>query len=283
VSDSKLENLSDLRNYLYRRAEWLWQWSLIISLAALAIAVIGLWNDAPSSVSAAGLVAILVPVAVAWLRETATDLIVRGDKCRRLILYADGLGSQIEASELAEVHAWGLGVKLDAAPFIRPYYASTLPAGPKRLADILAESAFFTEQLAARLHAALWIAFVLALGASVTALVLANLASSIGTPGLTLAAKTVAVFIGFLISGDFLVLAKKYGALREEGRHTFQRCARLRSLRVASADEVRGVADDYGVALLQCPPIPNWIYIHFRDALNDVYRASHGLKNNNAS
>lgn len=42
-----------------------------------------------------------------------------------------------------------------------------------------------------------------------------------------------------------------------------------------SHDEVREVVEDYGVALLQCPPIPAWLYSWFRDPLNDIYRDSH--------
>ncbi len=280
MSNSSIHDLSDLRNHLYGRAEWLWQGSLLLSAILLALTLSGFWLNAPIWLSVTGLAAAIAPILVAWMREAASVLMVRGDKCRRLILYADGLSREIGSSELAEVRAWALGVRLDSAPFVRPFYSSNEQPGPRRLADILTEAAFFTEQLAAKVRTGLAIAFVLALVAAVSALYLADLLSSTGVPGLLLAAKSVATFIAFLISGDVLLLSKKYGDLQREARHTFERCAHLRLQSNPEEGEVLGVAEDYGILLLQCPPIPVWLYLRYRDALNDVYRESHRVKGN---
>lgn len=275
MSRSRSHDLADLRNHLYGRAEWLWQGSLVLSGIVLALTLWGFWSNTPSWLSITGLAAIISPVMVAWMREAASELVVRGDKCRRLILYSDGFGHEIASSELAEARAWGLGVNPNAAPFVRPYYSSREAPGARRLADILTESAFFTKQLAARVRAGLTGAFVLAVAAAVAALYLADLVSNSALPGLLLAAKSVATFIAFLISGDFLLLMKKYGDLEQEAGRAYERCARLRIQSDLCEDEVISVAEDYGVALLQCPPIPVWLYLRYRDALNDVYRRSH--------
>jgi len=278
MSRSPIHDLDDLRNHIYGRAEWLWQGSLVLSGIVLALTLWGFWSNTPSWLSITGLVAIVAPVVVVWLREAASELIVRGDKCRRLILYADGFGREIASTELAEARAWGLGVNPDVAPFVRPYYSSRETPGPRRLADILTESAFFTKQLAAKVRGGLMGAFILAVAAAVAALYLADLVSNTGLPGLLLAAKSVATFIAFLISGDFLLLVKKYGDLEQEAGRAYERCARLRIQSDLREDEVISVAEDYGVALLQCPPIPVWLYLRYRDALNDVYRRSHRQK-----
>jgi len=275
MSRSPTHDLSDLRNYLYSRAEWMWQGSLAITGIVLALTLWGFWSNSPNWLSITGLAAIIAPIVVAWQREAASQLVVRGDKCRRLILYADGFGREIASSELAEARAWGLGVNTDAAPFIRPYYSSKETPGPRRLADIVTESAFFTKQLAAKVRAGLTGAFILAIAAAVAALYLADLVSNTGLPGLLVAAKSVATFIAFLISGDFLLLMKKYSDLEQEAGRAYERCARLRIQLDLHEDEVISVVEDYGVALLQCPPIPMWLYLRYRDALNDVYRRSH--------
>ena len=155
MSRSRSHDLADLRNHLYGRAEWLWQGSLVLSGIVLALTLWGFWSNTPSWLSITGLAAIISPVMVAWMREAASELVVRGDKCRRLILYSDGFGHEIASSELAEARAWGLGVNPNAAPFVRPYYSSREAPGARRLADILTESAFFTKQLAARVRAGL--------------------------------------------------------------------------------------------------------------------------------
>lgn len=278
MSRSAFHDLADLRNHLYARAEWMWQGSLVLTGIVLALTLWGFWSNSPSWLSITGLAAVIAPVVVAWLREAASEQIVRGDKCRRLILYADGFGREIKSSELAEARAWGLGVNTDAAPFVRPYYSSREAPGPRRLADILTESAFFTKHLAAKVRAGLMIAFILAVAAAAAALYLADLMSNTGLPKLLLAAKSVATFIAFLISGDFLLLMKKYGDLEQEAGRAYERCARLRVQRDLREDEVTSVAEDYGVALFQCPPIPVWLYLRYRDDLNDVYRRSHRQK-----
>lgn len=239
----------------------------------LCFTVIGLGSHTIGWVTSVGVAAGLLPVAVTWLRELATGFQVRADKCRRLILYSDGLGIDVSAASVAEVKAWAAGKALAEAPFVRPFYSSIKAPGPQRLADIVTESAFFTEHLAAKIQFWLWAIFGLTLVASIFALNLADLA--IGTSQLLLVAKSIAVFIAFVISGDVALLAKKYGDLRSDARHAFQRCAQLRDMEKLSHDEVREVVEDYGIALLQCPPIPAWVYKWFRDPLNDIYRDCH--------
>jgi hypothetical protein len=271
------ETLDDLRHHLYTQAQLLWEVSLVLSVATVALAIVGLASRDSLWVAVTGVAALLIPVLVAWIREIATTQQLRGDKCRRLILVADGLGRQISPAELAELRAWAVGSDLGAAPFTLPYFSSRQPAGPQRLADIAMESAFFTEHLARKLQFGLWIGFAILLCCALLVLHLADLAASQSSVGFSFAGKSIAVFIAFLISGDFALLAKKYGDLRLAAHDVYQRCAILRDDENATSDEVRNVVDDYGVAHIQCPPIPSWLYERHRDKLNAIYRESHGL------
>lgn len=178
---ARSEDLSDLRNFLYERAERLWQISLVLALLTLCFTVIGLWSRTTGWIASAGVVAGLLPVAVTWLRELATGSQVRADKCRRLILFSDGLGTDVSTAAVAEAKAWAAGKQLAEAPFVRPYYSSTKTPGPQRLADIVTESAFFTEHLAAKIQFWLWAVFSLTLVAAILALNLADLAAALGT------------------------------------------------------------------------------------------------------
>ena len=186
MNSSEHQGLPRLRNHLFLRAEHLWELSILLAGGMLAVTIVGLWVNKPFIVSTVGLVALVFPVTVSWLREAANVAQLRADKCRRLILLADGLGHEIAPAELAEVRAWGLGVTLDQAPFVRPYYSSTLSFGFQRLADMSAEAAFFTEQLAGRMAAALKSAFCIALVAAIVALVLIDFPGSVAQSSIVL-------------------------------------------------------------------------------------------------
>lgn len=254
------DTLSELRNHLYQLAEKRWTWSVCLAVCTLVASLIALFNQHPRVAAIAAAGGALLPVVVAWLRESASTALLHGDKCRRLILYADGLGQQIPASQLADVRSWSLGASLGPAPFTPPYYASKLPVGPRRLADITTESAFFTRALAGKVQTALWVAFGVTAAVVVAGLFLSDFAKGTSVDTVLSASKAIGLFVAFLISGDAALLAKKYGDLEREAQRAFERCAMLRENTTPSAEDVRAVTEDYGVALLQCPPIPSWLY-----------------------
>jgi hypothetical protein len=266
--------LGDVRNYLFLQAERLWRLSLALSVGTVVLAIAGLGSSDPFWIAVVGLAALLVPILIAWIREAANSYQLKGDKCRRLIFMADGLGKPISAAEVAEIRAWSIGAILTPASFLPPFYSSAYQPGPHRLADIASESSFFTEHLTRKLEAGLWSLFgVLILGA-IAALFLAGLTNS-SSMGWATASKSIAVFLAFLISGDLALLAKKYGELRREAHEVYRRCSELLKDPQLRADDVRNVVEAYSIALVQCPPIPNWLYLRYRDKLNTIYRESH--------
>lgn len=267
--------LAHISNHLYRRARCWWTCSVVISVGALSLTLAGLWIATPGWIGLGGLFALAAPGAIAWARELASVSLFRADKCRRLMLYADGLGHKVSAEDLAQVKAWTLHSRVKEAPFVGPYYSSTKAPGAQRLADIVAESAFFTAQLASKAAVVLWVSFGLALATAAISLYSADLTSHVTQRVILLVAKSTAVLVSFLIAGDFLLIAKKYTGLQYEARQAFARCAQLRNDTTVSVDEVRTVAEDYGVALLETPPIPRALYKFYRDELNRIYRTSH--------
>jgi hypothetical protein len=273
---SQSNALADLRNHLYHAAEIKWAWSLGLAFAALLLSIVGVTSKTASFIEFTGAAALMLPVVIAWLREIASSEILRADKCRRLVLYSDGLGQVISPAQLADVRAWGLGTDVRPAQFVGSYYASKHTPGPQRLADITTESAFFTKALAGKLQFALWILFAVALFLAGFALLLADFAKGFATDQLVSAAKAIGVFVGFLISGDFALLAKKYGDLNKAAELAFHQSEQLREQGNPSGDVVRTIADDYGIALLQCPPIPSWLFRRYQSALNKAYQDSHG-------
>ncbi len=211
------KDIEDLRGHLYARAECFWWATFWIAVGTQALALLAIWVNRTIILAIAALIALLAPILIVWLRERATIVSLRADRCRRLILYADGLGRSISKEELAEVRAWGMRETLVITSFVPPYYASPKPVGPNRLADIVAESSFFTSQLAQKVLSAIWGAFIISGGILISILFLSDLLTPTNESGVAGAiekiAKSVASSIVFLISGDFLLLIKKYNDL----------------------------------------------------------------------
>ena len=272
------EDIQKLRHSLYANAEILWWASLLIALGTQVLMLMALWIDNKWIVVAGGLLTLVAPILIIWLREKDSTATVRADKCRRLILYADGLGRPINSEELSEVRAWGMCSSLQDAKFIAPYYTSAKSVGPNRLADIVAESSFFTYQLCERVLGAFWIVFAVSLIMVVSLLFLSDLLASSLAQGITVSienvAKSVALVIAFLLSADFLLLIKRYSDLRSTAHNTFRQCVSLRDKESLQEAQILWIVEDYNISVSRGPLIPGFFYRKYKDELNRVYRDS---------
>lgn len=272
VGDTK--DLPDIRNYLYDKAERLWWWSLYISLGAQLLSLIAVLIDKVVILALVGFVALVAPIGVVWLREWAAKLTQKADKCRRLVLYADGLGEDIPKEELATIRSWTTGVQLKQAPFVRPYYASNFPHGSNRLVDITAESAYFTSCLAERVASYLLIILIIS-ALVVIGILYFSTATATSTNVVATIAKSTTSAITFLLAGDIFLLWKKYSELKAAANETFRLCAKLRDEPKLPIHEAMQVVEDYHLNLIQSPPIPLKVYLKYRDALNEAYQRSY--------
>lgn len=266
------------RNYLYRSAELKWLWSLALAAVALVVAIVGAVAEGKTPLVVAGAIAIFCSVVIAWLRELATGEQIKADKCRRLVLHTNTLGIAMPGDELADINSWSIGKKLARAPFEGSYFHSPFPPGAKRLADATTESAYFTKYLCGQIQFWLWIAFGVAIIVSALGLYLSSLAADATVEGVFATLKGVAVFVGFLVSADVAILAKKFLDLTRAAEKTYATCAKLRDQDSPDIEAVRAVCDDYGIACLQCPPIPSWLFLRHQASLNEAYQRAHAAK-----
>jgi hypothetical protein len=275
IQRQKQETLGDLRHHLYSKAGRLWSVCVLLALAVPFISIFSLWSRNDLALSFAGVLALVLPVASVWIREHADAVLIQADKCRRMILFADSFGAEIPASQLAEMTAAGLGVTIGPAPALKPYYRSRLRVGPQRLADNVAESAFYTKELAARFKSLLLAISATAALLAVVALSLSDLLISMSSITIVAAAKTVAVLAVFFVAGDVAVLAKRFWDLSNHAKLAFDKCVRLRATSRATSEEVRDAVEDYRIALLRCAPVPTWWYERYKIELNRLYDESH--------
>ena len=271
---SDLKDLPDIRNYLYDEAEKLWWWSLYLTLGAQLSSLIAVLINEAWVLAIASFLALVAPIGVVWLREWASTLTQQADKCRRLVLYADGLGEEIPKEDLATIRAWTTGIQLKAAPFTRPYYASKLPSGSNRLVDIIAESAYFTWHLASK--AGGYLQIICAISALVLVSILYFSISVLNSVNIVIiVAKSAISAIAFLLAGDVFLLWKKYSDLKIQADKTFNICASLRNEPQLSLSQAMQNVEDYHLVLIQSPPIPFKLYSKYRDPLNNAYRKSY--------
>ncbi|MFO0795514.1 MAG: hypothetical protein U0586_15790 [Candidatus Brocadiaceae bacterium] len=86
---------------------------------------------------------LIIPVIIFLVREKASSSYNRAEKIRRLLLLVDGLGIEPPKLEIAQLRVELGSIDNQEPLYIPPYYDSPLQAGFNRLADIIAESAFF--------------------------------------------------------------------------------------------------------------------------------------------
>lgn len=270
-------SLSDVRNYLYDETERRWWWSFFLALATQFMVLVAVIIDIPVFLIGAGLISLTIPIGRGWLQKFARDYQNKADKCRRLILYSDGLGHEIRREDLATVQSWVMGAQVDEAPFTRPYYASNLEAGPQRLVDIAAESAYFTSCLSGKVASYLMSAFVISVlivaGILYFATTTSTQASFLATVG-----KSAAVVIAFLCSADILLLWQRYSELQAVSHTTFHLCARLSTDPTLPLHKAMQIVEDYHLKLIQSPPIPKRLYFKYQHDLNAAYSKSCSLE-----
>ncbi|PSF33878.1 hypothetical protein C7H19_19335 [Aphanothece hegewaldii CCALA 016] len=272
---NNLKDLPDIRNHLYDEAEKLWWWSIYLNLGAQFSSLIVVLINKAWVLAIAGFLALVAPIVVIWLRESASTFTQQADKCRRLILYADGLGEEISKDDLATIRSWATGIQLKEAPFISPYYASNLPFGTLRLVDIVAESAYFTSHLAGK--AVNYLKLICAISVIVLLSILFISISVLNSMSIVIIIARVAIlFTTFLLSGDTFLLLKKYTDLKVQANDTFKVCAKLRNESQLSLYQAMQMVEDYHLTLIQSPPIPLKLYLKYREHLNDAYRKSYG-------
>ncbi|MEE4355052.1 MAG: hypothetical protein V2I97_01190 [Desulfococcaceae bacterium] len=271
-------DLADVRNHLFNKSENRWWLSFYLTAGMQLLLLLSMiWNH-PIVVYVTGFGALVLPLAVTWIREWAASFSGKGDKVRRVILYADSLGENIPPQEKALIRGWTEGADLAPVPYNPPYFFSTLPAGPARLADNVCESAFFTMKLSEIVKRHLTIV-LLASGLILFGILYFGLISAKGSGNSSQEAGVIANIVlataSFILGGDILVLRKKYAELRDAASGAYEQCARLREKPDVPLFEVMQPVEDYNIALTQSPPVPFCLYKKHRDFLNGIYRSSH--------
>jgi hypothetical protein len=193
------------------------------------------------------------------------------EQIRRMAMMEDGLGIVPSDDEIAVI--WErIGDPEAAKPsYERPYYESSSVKGPIRLLEITRESVFFTKSLARSAARTLWTAVFFGLGIVIFSFVMIVQFYS-STSFVVNGAKLVLTSMSFWAVGDLASMAVQFGDLDRCGELILSKCTGLLSRRDNSRDAAIALAGEYNCAVIQAPPIPEWLYNWRVKLLNKAWR-----------
>jgi hypothetical protein len=268
---TELKDLPDIRNFLYDKAELMWWFSLGLSLGVPFCSLLILLTNVSWLQVSMGFIAMLSPFGVVWLREIAANFSQQADKCRRLILYADGLGYQISPNEQMIVKSCVKEANVKSAVFKAPYYTSAYEPGPHRLVDVVKESAYFTHQLAQEV-ASLLSKILIISGIILLMVLYFGLPVLEKSKDLPLVAKSATIIISFLYAGDIFWLWKKFSGFHIKAEKIFYECAMMLKQKDLKVRDSFQLVEEYHLLINHNPPIPKYLYFKNMDRLNKIYR-----------
>lgn len=219
-----------------------------------------------------GFATLLIPISAFLVREKASHHFNRAERARRLLLLNDGLGIKPPKLDLAQLEVEINTFDKNRPLYTPPYYDSTLSVGTNRLADIIAESSFFTKNLS--MSSAKLFGMIALLGfALVVSFMYSLIQLNISQTNSQLSAKIVTLMIVFFIAGDFASHYLSYSGLSKNCEVILNKCDRLRNDQSVDINDMIGVMNDYNCALIKSPPIPDFIYKRDQDKLNKAWRS----------
>jgi hypothetical protein len=265
------ENLSTIRHNLFLKAERLWLYSLALSIIILLVSIVIIMIDNPTVLILGSGLIFFGQIIALFLKESSNKAQETADKCRRVILYSNGFGTDIRKEDYAIAKTWVKFQDGMKSVYVKPYYASNRPPGPNRLAEIMSEAAYFTYCLSDSTAGILNIILALA-GIIVATMIYVAFFAQLNQNTLAIIGKTVMVLVGFFFVSDVFSIKRKYQKMSEVALRTFSELSRMSKNGELREFEVMQVVEDYNIELVQTPPTPSMLYNRDKDKINNAYR-----------
>jgi hypothetical protein len=251
--------------------------ALVLHLLSVGVGVVGTINSEATVVWTLTLVALFALLLGYLCQVQAEHARALGERIRRVVMLAEGLGQPVEARVEADlrlaVDRWAKTIVARSPQLGQQYFTSVATAGPARLRDLLQESVFWQTQLSKQM-AAYSLAGVVAMMLVLLASILLALNSLDQHDARSAFAKAFAALVPFLVTTNtvrlwwnFHVQAAALESLDTELENTRGS---------ASAPEeiaVLRLLHEYDIQLLQAPEVPDAVYRWHRAELNAAWAA----------
>lgn len=230
-------NMLDRAQKAWTQSKLWWTAIVLIQLTSGSIAAWFAWTRPEHGVAAVTLpiLGVLIPGITLFARAQAGSAYASGEAWRRAFLLKDSLHYEPDAGEYATLllDADATGPNLQRAP-TGGYYASTLPPGYPRLLENIAESAYYTTNLASVMARFCMVIVVLAVGVLCLVVVMALNSPLIDPTPAPDAASWVArygpqlgslasVVLAFFATGQIVEIGLVYSSLASTSRSVMQR------------------------------------------------------------
>ncbi|MDR6625695.1 hypothetical protein [Caulobacter segnis] len=266
-SDAAL--LVGLQKAEFGRAAKLRSWTLRAQLALAILAALTTFPLAETFSTLLAIVGLLLAFAIATLGLRSRKVRGHAERLRRATLFADGLGMTISPDDMRDLIAEATSSEAEGRALIDPaYFKSQAAPSPRRLGEMLSESAFWTKVLAGIASKEAW---RLCVASTVLGIVVFGVSISLTPHESPISLRLFCVLVVLLLTSEISGAAFAYGDAAKEIEVLEKR---LRTeLATPRPDQTRVVAivSDYNAIVEGMPPFPAGLYSRNEKTLNAQY------------
>lgn len=275
MDDHKLKGaeLSQLARLLFDEAANKWYTSVGLEmLAGFAAALFSLWKLSGDLELFSALLCTFFIIVAYVLRLQFDDQYDAAETMRRQSTLTEALGWSVSKTQMSLWrHKAGKRIrsKLKHHPRESDYYSTNQEIGPKRLAEMTTESAFFTRLLYIKLRWLVWLLFTISI---VLLILVMTVALSSGIPAaIDLAlAKVLFAIIPVLISIDLLGWGLRLNKLIYEISTIENELEKLIE-EEPNLHQVLRLVSEYNCQVVKGLPILKWMFKHWHDEIKELW------------
>lgn len=268
-ANNSLQQLTGLQRAEFARAAR-WHRALLVCQAAVAgLAAVTVYLREGTATYIFAVITVMVAIAYTAVNWRYGTTRWNAERARRATLLAGGLGVQIPEAEFRDMMARFSATREQGRKLEDPnYYAAKGEPGPKRLSEMLEESAFWSADMF-RISAGIsWVALAVLL-----ALLLAALFAAlpfVPAQSWMTAVRVVCAMLVLLVSKDLLGSAQDYS---KTAAALSPLIARIQANRAAGfpLDDLLFILTDYNSAVERAPMALPRIYAWRKDRLNELW------------
>lgn len=268
------EELNQLSRLLFDSAARKWQWAVALQVCSGVLAfVLGVANiSGDVALAGAGLVTIVLVVSYT-LRLWFEVQYGTAETMRRQSVLTEALDWPVERTQMSE---WRNRVgkrirsRFRSEPRNAGYYTTEEDQGPERLAEMTAESAFYTRHLYSNLKTWVWAAFGLALAISAVAVIVA-LTKTIPTSTDLLIGRAVFSVVPIVLAVDLFGWALRLGRLVSGIQRIEEGLERSLGAISVQLPEVLLLVSEYNCQVVGGFPIPSWLFHRWHDDIEKLW------------
>ncbi len=273
-SRSRGEELSQLARLMFDACSDKWYTAFGLEVFAGILALILDLLNLPSIWALGGaLIGLALFVLAYYLRLLFEDQFHSAETMRRQSVFTEALDwqlSSVQYSEWQRKAGKHIRAKLKTTPRESDFYETQKPAGPDRLAEMTAESAFYTRQLYLKLR---WWAWVLFIAATIVFIIvsLTTLIAPVPDNVRLLIAKALFSFITLVLSANLLGWALKLGRLASTIQEAEVGLERLKNTSTLDVPQVMRLVSEYNCQVVDGIPIHSWLFLRWHDEIRDLW------------